>query len=348
MNLSQLRALLAVADNNGFSAAAGALQTVQSNVSSHIAHLESQLGAALVDRRTGQLTGEGEVVAARARRVESELDAMRCDLSSLHHEVTGTARVGMIATTARWLAPPLFAELTNRHPSVHLVVVEGTSTSLEERILAGRLDRAVVDLADRDPRLGLEPLFDEDLLLVVPPDHALANQHEVDLVDLDGIELILPPRDTAFRTEIDRATAACGVTLRTKAEFDGVRLIASVTFDGHGAAILPATAVPAWLHDRCSTLVVGGLPRRHVGIAQTRRGMPPAAVTAVHDLLGTLVTREARPERGIHLPSTGSPDGPVRAGEPASAGRSPRRCSPTVLQAGDDHRTSARATRSRR
>ncbi|HVA06912.1 MAG TPA: LysR family transcriptional regulator [Acidimicrobiales bacterium] len=304
MNLRQLRALLAVAENEGFSAAASELHTVQSNVSSHIANLEAELGAILVDRPSGRLTVEGAVVAARVRCMETEIEAMHCDLASFHRGFAGTARVGMIATTARWLAPLFFAELTTRHPAVHLVVVEGTSTSLEELLLSSRLDLAIVDLADRDSALILEPLFDEDLLLVVPPDHALANEQEIDFTDLNGIELILPPRHTAFRTDIDRAAMACGVTIRTKAEFDGVRLIASITFDGHGAAILPATAVPTWLRDRCSTLVVHGLPRRHIGKAQRRRGRPPALMVAVNDLLSHLATREATPERGIHLPAT--------------------------------------------
>lgn len=88
MNLPQIRALLAVAEHKSFRAAAAALGTVQSNISSHIAHLESQLGATLVERRSGQLTAEGEVVAARFRRVEAELDAVHCDLVSRSGEVT--------------------------------------------------------------------------------------------------------------------------------------------------------------------------------------------------------------------------------------------------------------------
>jgi DNA-binding transcriptional LysR family regulator len=84
-------------------------------------------------------------------------------------------------------------ELTALHPLVHLVIVEGTSTSLEESILGGRLDLAVVDLADRDAGLKLEPLFDEDLLLVVLPGHPLVDRDEIDFTELDGMDLILPP-----------------------------------------------------------------------------------------------------------------------------------------------------------
>ena len=76
MDLRQLAALTAVADHRSFSAAARALHTVQSNVSTHVARLERELGAVFVDRTTGLLTEAGELVVARARRIQAELDAL--------------------------------------------------------------------------------------------------------------------------------------------------------------------------------------------------------------------------------------------------------------------------------
>ena len=103
MDLRQLEALAAVAEHGRFSAAARALHTVQSNISTHVARLEDELGAILVDRSAGQLTPEGEVVLARARRVNAELEAMRADVSSMTSHVTGPVRMGVIGTTGRWL-----------------------------------------------------------------------------------------------------------------------------------------------------------------------------------------------------------------------------------------------------
>src|SRR5688572_30639963 len=103
MDLRQLAAIMAVAEHHSFSAAARALHTVQSNVSTHVARLERELGVTLVDRTTGSLTPEGEVVVSRARRVEAELEALVSDVAAVHSEVAGTARIGIIGTTARWL-----------------------------------------------------------------------------------------------------------------------------------------------------------------------------------------------------------------------------------------------------
>src|SRR3954453_315023 len=98
MDLRQLAALVAVAETGTFSAAADALHTVQSNISTHIARLERELGATLVDRAAGRLTEGGEAVVARARRVQAELDAMTSDVNSMRAEIVGHARMGVIGT----------------------------------------------------------------------------------------------------------------------------------------------------------------------------------------------------------------------------------------------------------
>src|SRR5271170_4162055 len=107
MDLKHLQALIGIAECGSFSAAAESIGTVQSNISAHVARLERELDATLVDRATGQLTDEGEVVVARARRMMAELDAMAADVVALRQEVAGKVRAGVIGTTGRWLVPRL-------------------------------------------------------------------------------------------------------------------------------------------------------------------------------------------------------------------------------------------------
>lgn len=97
MDLRQLAALVAVADHGTFSAAADALHTVQSNISTHVRRLEREVGAQLVDRAGNRLTDEGEIVVARARRVQEEIDAMVADVAALRHDVRGRSRLGVIS-----------------------------------------------------------------------------------------------------------------------------------------------------------------------------------------------------------------------------------------------------------
>ena len=146
MDLKQLEALVGIDDHGSFSAAASALGTVQSNISGRIARLEAELATTLIERSSGQLTEDGQLVLIRARRVLAELESMMADVLSAHSEVSGTVRVGMIGTTGRWLIPQIFASVRAHHPRIVLRVTEGTTTTLEPQLLQGQLDFAVLTL----------------------------------------------------------------------------------------------------------------------------------------------------------------------------------------------------------
>jgi LysR family hydrogen peroxide-inducible transcriptional activator len=302
MDFRQLQALIAIADHGSFSAAASALHTVQSNVSSHIARLEKELGVQLVDRQGSRLTEEGQAVVERGRRVAAELEAAVADVAALRHEVIGTARIGMIGTTARWLGPLLLDGMGQAHPKVRLVIGDGTSATLQPHLASGSLDVVVVNLPQGNPDLIERPLFEEDLLLVVPSDHPIAGKAEIALADLDDLELLLPAPGTVFRAEIDEACRVAGVHLRPRAEVDGVRLMTSLALQGYGPAILPASGVGDGFTG-FTRVSVCGLPRRRVGVVLRRRGRPSAPARALLETLDKVVTAHLDPRRGVHAPS---------------------------------------------
>ena len=302
MELRHLQALTAISDHGTFSAAAEHLDTVQSNISAHVARLERELGAPLIDRANGRLTEEGTVVVARARRILSELDALVSDVAACKDEVTGTVRVGMIGTTARWLVPRLMDMARKRHPKLRLVIVEGNTTGLEPLLASGQLDLAVLHLPLSGRDLVARLLFEEDLVLVVPRGHTMVSPDTaVTLEDLADMELVLPVPGTAFRDELDAVTRPLGITLTPAAEIDGLRLIASLTFEGYGPAILPATAIPSFLRAEFHPVPIEGLPRRRVGVAQRSRGLPSAPTRALHELLKVVVAVDADRPEGVFV-----------------------------------------------
>ena len=300
MDLRQLSALTAVAEGGSISAAARSLHTVQSNVSSHLARLERELGVTLFDRTGGYLTEEGQAVVRRARRVQVELDALGADVAALRDEVAGTVRLGCIGTSARWLVPLVLEAVTAAHPKVHVIVVDATTNSLVPRLLADELDLAVVNLPVANPEVSTEPIFDEDRLLIAPDDHPLAVLERVSLTELADHELLLEPSGTAFRDELDRDAAAAGIELRAKAEVDGLRLIATLAFQGFGAAIVPATAAPDWLVGSWRRVPIDGLARRSVGLARRSRGLLPAPARALREKVLQVVATEGASTDGVH------------------------------------------------
>ncbi|MFZ0664527.1 MAG: LysR family transcriptional regulator [Acidimicrobiales bacterium] len=295
MELRHLQALVAVAEQGSFSAAADHLGTVQSNVSAHVARLERELSVTLVDRSAGRLTEEGELAVARAYRVISELEALATDVGALRADVTGTVRVGMIGTTARWLLPALLSDLALTHPKLKLVVTEAPTSGLEPLLAAGRLDLAVLTHPVPGRDLISEPLFEEDILLVTKTEiDPTGGRQSIDISDLAEIDLMLPAPGTAFRSEVDSATKPAGVRLRPAIEVDGVRLLASLTFDGYGPALLPSTAVPEFLRSSVRLVTIEGMASRHVGMATRSRGLPSAPARAV---MSALRSRASDPDR---------------------------------------------------
>ena len=303
MDLRQLAAIAAVADTGSFSAAARRLHTVQSNVSTHVARLERELGAVLVDRTSGTMTAEGEVVVDRARRVQHEIESLRADVASMLHEVSGPVRLGCIGTVSRWLVPRLFELMDERHPNVHVVIVDATTTSLVPQILGESLDLAVVNVPLSQPELATEPLFDEDRIVLAPNDHPLAAHDRVQLAELAEHDLLLEPQGTAFRDELDDEAARIGVDMKVRAEIDGIRLLTSLAFEGFGPAMVPATAAPSWIEIACRRVGVDGLTPRSVGLATLRRARLSAPAREVRAAIRELVV--ASDQEGVH-PTVGS------------------------------------------
>ena len=300
MDVRQLTALIAVAEAGSFSAAARQLHTVQSNISTHIARLERELGITVFDRASGELTAEGLVVVGRARQVQREMDALEADVAAMRDEVTGNVRLGCIGTVGRWLVPLVLEQVSEDHPKVHVVVVDATTTSLVPPLIAGDLDLAVLNFPVTDPELEGVALFDEDRIVIAPSGHPLAGRERISLAELAEHELLLGPPGTAFRDELDAEAAAAQVTLRAKAEVDGLRLIATLAFQGYGAAIVPATAAPRWLEGQWERVSVDGLARRSVGLAQRRRGLLSAPARALREAVILVVQREGPAMEGVH------------------------------------------------
>ena len=301
MDLRQLGHLLAVVEHRSFSAAARALHTVQSNVSTHVAKLEKELDTVLINRHSMEPTAEGSAVVERARRIRTELQAIEDDIVSMRHEVAGEVRIGCIGTTGRWMATPLLEELSVRHPALRPVLVDAPTTSLAPRVLHGDLDMAVVNTPVVEAGLETEPLFDEERIVVAPSGHPLAGVASIDVTTLASHPIMLTPVGTTFRDAIDQELETVGVRLQAAAEVDGLRLLASLAYQGYAPALLPASAVSGYPAGDWSLVHVDGLARRSVGLVRNRRTTPSMPVMATKDVLCDVIREIAPRQPGIHV-----------------------------------------------
>jgi LysR family hydrogen peroxide-inducible transcriptional activator len=303
MEIRQLEALIGIAEHGTFSNAAKSLGTVQSNISNRIARLESELGTELVNRTTGTLTESGVIVVERARRVLSELRAIASDVSELNAEIRGQVTLGMIGTAGRWLVPLLLENVRERYRHINLRISEGTNSALEPRLINGQLDLAVLAWPVMADELTEVDLFTEDLVVIAHRDHPLAHiAGPLPFSLLAQHDILLPMRGTPIRREIDDAARLAGVELEPLVELDGLRTIASMTFDGHGPSILPATMLSPHLRASFVALPIENIAKRRVVLATRRFGFPAAPVRAIHALLEDVVANASAPPDGVYLP----------------------------------------------
>lgn len=245
MDFRHLEALVAIADEGSFTAAADALNTVQSNVSGQIRQLETEIGVPLLvrSRRGASLTEAGRAVVTRARRIQRERDGILADVAALEGLQIGEVTFGIVGTASRWLVPELVGSLRRRAPGVRLRINEGTSERLVAEVLSGQLAQAIVTAPVLGDRLISEHLLDERLVGLVPEDSDLADDDAVPLATIARLPMVMPPANNPLRLEVQEAAARVGVELEVPIEVEGVRLIGELVGAGAGVSILPETAI---------------------------------------------------------------------------------------------------------
>jgi DNA-binding transcriptional LysR family regulator len=304
VEIRQLEALVGIADHGTFSSAAEVLGTVQSNISTRIARLEGELGTELVNRATGALTESGEIVVVRARRILSELGAIASDVSELSADIHGKVSLGMIGTAGRWIVPLLLEAQRETYPHIALHITEGTNSTIEPQLVHGQLDIAVLAWPVTAGELSEVDLFSEDLVVIVDRNHEIARSGaSITLAELAQYELMLPLSGTPIRREIDEACHDQGVELHPLIEVDGLRTIASMTFDGYGPSILPATMLSKHLRDKFVAVHIANLRRRRVSLVSRRFGFPAAPVRAIQALLIDVVKNAVNVPDGVYIPT---------------------------------------------
>jgi DNA-binding transcriptional LysR family regulator len=292
VHLRQLDAVLAIAEEGSFTAAADALATVQSNVSEQVRQLEGELGAQLLirSRRGAQPTECGEVVLEHARRIRRELEAMRAHLSTVQGLEVGDASFGIVGTASRWVVPQLVADLHQRAPGIRLRVVEAASERLMAEAAAGELAQAVVTEPVTHPHLHAEHLLEEPIVAVVPAGTALPRP-PVPLEALLEFGLVLPPPENPLRKEVDVALAAQGLDVPVSVEVEGIRLVADLVAAGVGASILPQTAVPPELMDVLTVSLLDIAPRRLALVTGRDTNLSLADIALRECLLGVVAAQ---------------------------------------------------------
>lgn len=258
LTLKQLRYYDALARHRHFGHAAEACAISQPALSLQIKELEALVGAPLVERGARQirLTSLGEAFLLRARTILLGVDELEELVRASEGPLAGRLRLGIIPTVAPYLLPGIMTALSVRFSGLEVELRESVTRSLIHDLLEARLDVAIVALPISEPALREFALFEEDFVLVRPPEEAGRPVPSPEM--LQSMRLLLLEEGHCFR---DQALSFCKFSEaqpRQMMEGSSLSTLVQMVAAGMGVTLIPEMALG--LETRSADVAVARFP----------------------------------------------------------------------------------------
>lgn len=239
LDLHRLRVFVEVVRQGGFSQAAKVVFATQPTVSKAVKQLEEEFGMQLLSRvgQRGELTAAGKIVYRRALTLLTEGGDLITELDELRGLKRGTLRIGFPRLGSSALFAQLYVSYRGRYPGVDVDIAIQDSKDLEELLRAGDLDIAAL-ASPISEDFDSQEVRTEPLVVLLPPDHALARRKTIKLASLAKSPLILFDEAKVNEMILD----ACrdeGITPKIAAHSSQADFIVELVAAGFGIGFLP-------------------------------------------------------------------------------------------------------------
>jgi len=294
MELRHLRYFVALAECLNFTRAAQRVHVTQSTLSHQIRQLEGELGRDLFDRigKRVVLTEAGETFLGYATKALHEVDQGLSDLSRAPDELSGEVRVGATHTFNAGFVPECLALFLQKYPTVKVCVEELAADAIGVKLLEGSLDVGIAYQPADPTHLWFEPLYNEEMALVVSTQHPFAQRRRIRMVELHRQPMVLLPPVFATRTMLDDCFRSCGAEPVVAAEMNTIAPMLGLVARTQLAAIVSVNAVPA-RDDLRVVPIESPTPIRTPGILWKREARQTAAVRSFASNVRKLALRRS-------------------------------------------------------
>ena len=168
MEMKELDYFIAIAEEKSISKAAERLFMAQSSLSQFLSILENNVGSKLFIRtsRGVRLTQEGELMLQYAYKTLAEYRSVQNEIKDMKQLKSGRVIMGVSSFRGSYLLPPVLNAFRLEHPDVKVEIVEQNSMVLEQQLLSGEIDIALLVMSEADPRLNIEWVLKDEICLI--------------------------------------------------------------------------------------------------------------------------------------------------------------------------------------
>ncbi|WP_415032944.1 hydrogen peroxide-inducible genes activator [Azonexus sp.] len=245
MTLTELRYIVALAQENNFSRAAERCSVSQPTLSVAIARLEDELGVQLFERGKGFVSPSlvGSQLVAQAQTALDEVEKIRQIALRGRDQLEGPLRLGVIHTIGPYLLPKLIHALKDVAPSMPLLIEENMTANLADMLRDNDIDVAILALPFNLPGVVTRALYDEVFKVIVPVGHDWEKETHIAPENVAGDEVLLLKAGNCFR---DQVLGACPQVSSPETDVrlgHSIGTIRCMVASGLGVSVLPESAL---------------------------------------------------------------------------------------------------------
>ena len=286
MTLTELRYVVALAQERHFGRAAQKCFVTQPTLSLALAKLEDELGVKLFERNKNEVlvTARGQQIVEQARRVLDEAGKIQHLARGSQDQLSGPLRIGAIPTIGPYLLPDLVPCLRKRAPHMPLVIEENLTGNLAPMLRDGELDVVIIALPFSIPGVKTQVVYEEPFSVVVPEGHPWQSKKHVKPSELAGENLLVLNNGHCFRDQVLEACPGQANTAQPEGRAgSSLETIRNMVASGLGVSVLPASAlVPRYASKLLKVVPFSApVPSRKVALAWRASFDRPLAVEAL-------------------------------------------------------------------
>lgn len=245
MNIRDLEYLVALAEYKHFRRAADACHVSQPTLSGQIRKLEDELGIILLERTSRKVlfTQSGLLLVEQARTILREVKLLREMASNQGKDMTGPLHIGIIPTIGPYLLPYIVPTLKQAFPELELYLYEAQTRQLLEQLETGQLDCAILARVPESEAFIEMPLFEESMLLAVPENHPWANEQNISMDKLNGLEMLMLDDGHCLREQTLGYCFAAGAKENAHFQATSLETLRNMVAANAGVTLMPELAV---------------------------------------------------------------------------------------------------------